>query len=70
MDIPPNEFPGDGGLLPRDLLRQWGRQGLPMWPGPADGQPEGFGGRDGVEETLKELQRQMEQLNDKLDQRD
>ncbi len=70
MDIPPNEFPGEGGLLPRDLLRQWGQQGLPLWPGPADGQLEGFGGeRDGVEDTLRDLRRQMEQLNNKLDQR-
>ncbi len=70
MEIQPDGFPGDGGLFPRDLLRQWGRQGLPIWPGPAEGQPDGFGIEGGdVQETLKELQKQMEQLNQKLDQR-
>lgn len=75
MEIAPGQLPPLDDGFPRDLLRRFQQPGGPIWQIPElEGAPELGGPVDGfeversdVEETLKELQRQMEQLNKKLD---
>lgn len=72
MEIDPNAnpLPPGFGRMPMDgMFRDLQRFNFPAWPAPnQQGGVEGFEiERSDVEKTLKELQRQMEQLNEKLD---
>ncbi|MCA9138563.1 MAG: serine protease [Planctomycetales bacterium] len=74
MEIDPNAnpLPPEFGQIPfPGMFNDLRRFNVPGWPGP--NQQGGVDGlqieRSDVEKTLKELQRQMEQLNEKLDKR-
>lgn len=68
MEIEPNALPPVDADNFRDMLRRFDQQGVPIWPMPLEGQLDGFEvERSDVEETLKQLQQQMEKLNEKLD---